>query len=233
MDGPRTHTQQPAVTGTSVLGIKYKDGVMLAADTLASYGRLSKYRDTTRLVGVGQHTVVGAGGDISDFQHIQHVLTSLTTQEYDFDDGHSLGPKNVHGYLARLLYARRSKFNPLWNSLIVGGVKNGESFLGYVDLQGTTYMSPCIATGFGAHLAIPLMRTACEGGRDAQLSAQDAKKVLEECMRVLFYRDCSSFNKIQIATVDASGISITEPYSLSTEWSFAENIRGYGAVYGE
>lgn len=78
MDGPRTHTQQPAVTGTSVLGIKYKDGVMLAADTLASYGRLSKYRDTTRLVGVGQHTVVGAGGDISDFQHIQHVLTSLT-----------------------------------------------------------------------------------------------------------------------------------------------------------
>jgi 20S proteasome subunit beta 7 len=94
------------------------------------------------------------------------------------------------------MYARRSKFNPLWNSLIVGGVKNGEKFLGYVDLQGTTYYSPCIATGFGAHLAIPLMRNACEGGRDANLSAADAKKVLEDCMRVLFYRDCSSFNKV-------------------------------------
>lgn len=28
------HTQQPIVTGTSVLGIKFKDGVMLAADNL-------------------------------------------------------------------------------------------------------------------------------------------------------------------------------------------------------
>jgi 20S proteasome subunit beta 7 len=33
---PIQHTQQPIVTGTSVLGIKYKDGVMLAADTLGT-----------------------------------------------------------------------------------------------------------------------------------------------------------------------------------------------------
>lgn len=31
---PIQHTQQPIVTGTSVLGLVYKDGVMLAADTL-------------------------------------------------------------------------------------------------------------------------------------------------------------------------------------------------------
>lgn len=32
---------QPIVTGTSVLGLKYKDGVMLAADTLGAYVPLS------------------------------------------------------------------------------------------------------------------------------------------------------------------------------------------------
>jgi len=31
---PVTHTQEPVVTGTSVLAIKYKEGVMMAADTL-------------------------------------------------------------------------------------------------------------------------------------------------------------------------------------------------------
>ena len=31
-------TQYPYVTGTSVLGIKYKDGVMIAADMLGAYG---------------------------------------------------------------------------------------------------------------------------------------------------------------------------------------------------
>ena len=31
---PKTHTQSPAVTGTSVLGVKFKDGVVIAADNL-------------------------------------------------------------------------------------------------------------------------------------------------------------------------------------------------------
>jgi len=33
---PSSRTQQPIVTGTGVLGLKYKDGVMLAADTLGT-----------------------------------------------------------------------------------------------------------------------------------------------------------------------------------------------------
>ncbi|CAB1103648.1 unnamed protein product [Ectocarpus sp. CCAP 1310/34] len=47
MDGTRQYTSQPIVTGTSVLGIK--DGVMLAADTLASYGSLARYKNVERL----------------------------------------------------------------------------------------------------------------------------------------------------------------------------------------
>jgi len=33
---PSTRTQNPIVTGTGVLGLKFKDGVMLAADTLGT-----------------------------------------------------------------------------------------------------------------------------------------------------------------------------------------------------
>lgn len=32
--GPISHTQQPIVTGTSVLAAKFKDGVVIAADNL-------------------------------------------------------------------------------------------------------------------------------------------------------------------------------------------------------
>ena len=40
------------------------------------------------------------------------------------------------------------------------------SFLGYVDLLGTTYSSPTMATGFGAHIAIPLLRSVLGQGGD-------------------------------------------------------------------
>lgn len=69
--------RQPIVTGTSVLGLRYKDGVMLATDTLASYGSLARFMDIQRLEKVGRNAVIGASGDMSDFQNVQHMLGKL------------------------------------------------------------------------------------------------------------------------------------------------------------
>jgi 20S proteasome subunit beta 7 len=75
---------------------------------------------------VGENTVVGAGGDMADFQYIQSILESLMIEEFEAQDGHGLGPAEIHEYLSRVMYNRRTKLNPLWNSLIVGGFKDGK-----------------------------------------------------------------------------------------------------------
>ncbi|KGG51658.1 subunit beta of proteasome [Mitosporidium daphniae] len=95
-----THTQSPIVTGTSVLGIVYSDGILLAADTL--------------------------------------------------------------------------------------------------DLLGGKFESDSIATGFGAHLAQPILRRTIEekSGGAKELSFEEAKSAIDTCMRVLYYRDARSLNKV-------------------------------------
>lgn len=89
------------------------------------------------------------------------------------------------------MYLRRSQVDPIWNSFVIGGVSPATSdgipakpFLGYVDLLGVTYQSSTIATGFGLHLAQPLLRKAVEG-REETLSEEDARGILEGCMKVL------------------------------------------------
>lgn len=144
--GNRRHTpRQPIVTGTSVLALKFKDGIMMAADTLgmwnyatycttitdstypiASYGSLARFKSIQRLHSVGKSTIIGASGDMSDFQYIQRLLEELAIEEFTAGDNHDLGPAEVHEYLSRVMYARRSKLNPLWNSLLVGGVREGK-----------------------------------------------------------------------------------------------------------
>ena len=52
-----------------------------------------------------------------------------------WDDGNTLGPKEIHKYLSRVMYNRRNKFDPLWNTLILGGVKKGVKYLGMVYIQ--------------------------------------------------------------------------------------------------
>lgn len=74
---PTSHTQQPIVTGTSVLGLRYKDGVMLATDTLASYGSMARFMDVRRLHTLGENTVMGASGDMSDMQFLLHELDKV------------------------------------------------------------------------------------------------------------------------------------------------------------
>jgi len=165
---------------------------------------------------------------MSDFQHIQHDLASLTISEFAQSDGHALGPGEIYEYLSRTMYARRSQMNPLWNSLLVGGWKDGESFLGYVDLLGTTYTAATLATGYGAYIAQPLLRKAVEG-REHELTEAEGTKIIEESMKVLFYRDARSLNKYQIAVVTEKGVSISDSKFSDTEWAFAEKLRGYGA----
>ena len=65
------------VTGTSVLGIKFEGGVMLAADTLGSYGSMARFRSLSRLSAVGDSTAIGGSGDMSDFQYISSDLQEL------------------------------------------------------------------------------------------------------------------------------------------------------------
>ena len=60
---PTAHTRQPIVTGSSVLAVKYDQGVMIAADTLASYGSLARYKDVKRIIQVGDRTIMGASGN--------------------------------------------------------------------------------------------------------------------------------------------------------------------------
>lgn len=217
MAGPSTRTQQPIVTGSSVLGIKYKDGVMLASDTIASYGSLARYKNVKRVTKVGDSTLIGASGEYSDFQSITEMLDSMTQSDINQDDGYTRSPSEIYNYLRAVMYQRRNKFNPLWNQLLVAGFKNNKSFLGYVDLIGTAYEENYICTGYGAYLAIPIIRERWH----PEMDEGEARALLEDCLRILFYRDCRASNRIIIAKATTEGTLISESYEIQTDWEIA------------
>ena len=216
----RQHTSRPIVTGTSVLGIKYKDGVMLAADTLASYGSLAMFKDVTRIARTGSYTLVGASGELSDYHALLDKLKGLAQANANCDDGFEHGPAEIYSYLRAVLYQRRNKFDPLWNSLVVGGFKDGAPFLGSVDLRGTAYEDDVIATGYGSHLALPIMRAKWT----PDLDEGEARALLEDCLRVLFYRDCRALDMVVLSKATADGTLVSDPYKIETDWSSASFV---------
>ncbi|KIW01355.1 uncharacterized protein PV09_07127 [Verruconis gallopava] len=237
--GPKQHTQSPIVTGTSVIAIKYKDGVVIAADNLASYGSLARFTDVKRLREFNSRAVVGFGGDVSDMQYLDRLLNSVSIrQNYETPASHTeedeksqLSAKNLYTFLSKVMYKRRSEFNPLWNQLLVAGLDDDSApFLASVDLLGTTFSSPSLATGFGAHLAQPILRKyAADEEATKTLEKDKAVAIVKECMKVLFYRDARSMDRYSIATIGKEGVEIKVDEKLENQsWQFAERIKGYG-----
>lgn len=206
---------------------------MLAADTLCSYGTMAKFKDARRLKVVNSRTILGGGGEISDFTAIcelleRNALENQCTSDSLYDDEDMESEENspeVWSYLRAVMYNRRNKMDPLWNDLIVGGydyVKK-EPFLGLVDKIGTAYTDNILATGFGSYLATPILREKWR----PDLEEGEARAMLEDCMRVLFYRDCRALNRIQIAKVEMVGNGkalVSEPYDIETNWDSANFV---------
>lgn len=175
---------------------------------------------------------MGIGGDVSDLQYLDRLLNSLDVTENYGSAGHNLNAKNLHTYLSKIMYKRRSDVNPLWNQILVAGLDgDGKPFLSSVDLLGTTFSSPTLATGFGAHLAQPLLRRLVEDESAVQfISQESAISAVKECMKVLFYRDARSMDKYSIAVITKDGgVDLKEDEKLEGQsWAFAESIKGYG-----
>jgi len=252
MANPTNHSQYPITTGTSVFGLKFKDGVMIAADTSGNYGSLSRYPNTQRVHKVNDTTVIASSGDLADFQYLHSLIKSKQTDEDIRGGGITMRPEALHCWLTRVLYNRRSKydaeifapikvfqhfwfffpivrFDPLWNSVIVGGMQEGKPFLGCVDYIGTAFTENAIATGIGAAMAIPIINHELErlGGSTDNLTKEQAREILLKCIRVCYLRDCRATNKYHLATITSEGSEVEEPALIDSNWEVARGIVGY------
>ena len=73
-------------------------------------------------------------------------------------------------------------------------------------------------------MALPLLRA---GWRE-DLTEAEARKLLTDSMRVLFYRDTRASSKMNIGKADASGCKVEEAFQIDTYWEHPEFVRGGG-----
>merc|ERR1711936_790433 len=206
---PNARSQYPITVGTSVFGLKYKDGVIIAADTMGNYGRLSRYPNLQRVNNINE--------------------SKQNEEDICGKGGVTMRPEALHCWLTRVLYNRRSKFDPLWNTIIVGGIQDGKPFLGCVDYIGTAWKENAVATGMGAAMAIPIINHELEKYDNStdNLNFEQARDIMMKCLRVSYLRDCRATNKFHISVVNKDGAKVEGPLTIDSNWEVAKLIKGY------
>lgn len=218
------------VMGTTILAVKYADGIMVASDTQLSYGSYCKYKDIERIGVVSHNTFLASSGEYSNFQEMIKMLRIKMNPPGDKKP--HFGPRECFEIVKTYMYRKRCEGTPEINTHVIAGIEDkpqdeilpyeydsSGKFLGVVDHLGNFYHENIVGTGIGAHLALPILRAKI--GSNTELSEEEAHKILTSAMTTLFYRDTRASSSIQISKITANGISISKPVSLKTSWGIA------------
>lgn len=100
--------------------------------------------------------------------------------------------------------------------------------MNYLDIFSNCTNILFLCLGFGAYLAMPIMRDAVEQARpNGGLERQDALNLINKCIEILYYRDARSWPKFQIGTITPTEVKIEGPFTVKGNWDVAAMIYGY------
>jgi 20S proteasome subunit beta 7 len=111
------------MTGSTVMAVTFEGGVAVASDRSVFYGKMERMQEQTRQFRLNPYCMVVFSGDFADFQWLQNLLERKQLELQRGDRKQYLKPEMVHGFLTSLFYQRRSKMNPIWNTVVVCGIK--------------------------------------------------------------------------------------------------------------
>ncbi|KAK6054660.1 peptidase, T1 family [Cooperia oncophora] len=205
--------RNPTCTGTSVIALQYEKGVVIMTDRVVSYGKTARYKNVSRQYKVNNNMIIAFGGDHADFQWLQNVIERQVGWYWHAKMiGQDLSPKALHGFLTSLMYARRTRMNPLWNTLVVAGVEDEEKnnketsvpFIGVITQKGVAYQTKHVATGIAAMLLNQAVEDEWKKKvKGEKLTRLEAEALVRKALELTIYHDCCADNDFEVGVVDA------------------------------
>ena len=230
LEDPLKHSKSVVYSGSSVIGLKYNKGIIIACDTRMCYGNsLSLVSSKERIKALNNRTLIGYSGEFSDIQETTRILNELVLDDQLETNGkNEKGPVELGHYLSSLHYERRNKLDPYLNSAIVGGIDfNGDIVLMQVDPFGTFLSGNYFTTAFANYFACSLLRNNYPKNPN-DLTKEKAIELIMKCFEVLFY--CNAGDTIQFSVIekDNNGLPKIEngEYKLKTKWEYKQFMQG-------
>ena len=226
------HSQSVDYSGSSVIGLKYNKGIIIACDTRMCYGRTLWLTSTKqRIKALNQRTLIGYSGEFSDLQETSRILGELILEDHlDTNGKDTLGPVELGNYLSSLHYSQRNRLDPYLNSAIVGGIDfNGDTVLMQIDPFGTFLSGNYFTTAFANYFACSLLRNEYPKNPN-DLTKEKALELIMKCFEVLFYRDCNAGDTIQFSIMEKGDNNIPKveegTKKLESKWEYKQFMQG-------
>jgi len=183
----------------TVVGLKSRDGVVMATDRRLSYGNIVLSRAAKKIFVVDERAAVAFAGLYGDVSGLVRFLQA-DISAYKLIANAPVTIRSIARRLSVLMYSY--KWFPFFVETLVGGVESdGTPRLYVLDPLGSILEEDYTAVGSGATIAFGFL----ENNYSNNVTVEEAEKIALSAVRTAIGRDIGSGDGIDIVTITRNG----------------------------
>jgi proteasome beta subunit len=193
-------------TGTTILGIICKDGVVMASDRQSTAGNLVMSKNSQKTKQINDYLLIAGTGMVSDIQRIAKVLPAeLKLKELRSKSRPNI--KQAANLLSNMSYSgiRQPSMIPQQAGFLIGGFnEDGSAELYSIEPAGSVVKVEDYDANFGS--GMPYVLGLLERQYKKGLSLKEGIELAKEAIKSSTQRDVGSGYGIDIFTINKEGI---------------------------
>jgi len=196
-------------TGTTILGMVCKDGVVMASERRATMGTLIAHKETKKLYKIDNHLALATAGLVGDLQVLARYL-SAEVNLYRLKRGIDMPIQSAATLMSNILNSR--KFYPYYVQLVIGGWDSTGGHVFSLDAAGGAIPDKYTAGGSGS----PYVFGVLEDLFKDDLTSDEGVDIALRAINAAMSRDSASGNGADVAIINAKEFKIFSDDEIKT-----------------
>ena len=193
--------EEKILRGTTTIGLKAKDGVVLCADMRASAGYFIANNNTMKIQKIDDHAGMTMAGGVADAQNITDILR-YHANIHRIQKQEPIPIKSLTRLTSLIFHQNRGY--PFIADILVGGYDNDGPALFNIDMFGSVEEKIYVTTGSGSPVAYGLLE---EEFRE-ELTVEEAKVIALRAVKAAIIRNIGTGDGINVSIIDKNGFRL-------------------------
>ncbi|HXG74502.1 MAG TPA: archaeal proteasome endopeptidase complex subunit beta [Candidatus Nitrosotenuis sp.] len=193
--------EEKILHGTTTVGIKVSDGVVLCADMRASAGYFIANNNTMKIQKIANHAGMTMAGGVADAQNITDVLR-YHANIHKVQKNENIPIRSLARLCSLLFHQNRGY--PFIADILIGGYDKDGPALVNIDMFGSVEEKKYVTTGSGSPVAYGVL----EDEYRENLKVEEAKVIALRAVKAAIVRNIGTGDGINVAIIDKDGFRL-------------------------
>ena len=187
-------------TGTTTIGIVYKDGVVMATEHRATMGNIIAHKDVRKLFKIDDNLGLTVAGLVGDAQLLARYIKA-EVELYKLKRGAPMSVNSAATLLSNIMRGGGGSYGFYYVGLIMGGIDGSGGHVFALDAAGGSIRDNYVSIGSGSVFAYGVL----EDHYKLNMTEDDAISLAIRALNAAMRRDSASGDGYAVAVINKKG----------------------------